>query len=78
MMTAAGCYTQQHVVSYTQADKIETNPSLIIYECVRLVDDVLPQQYISYPLEDGKNFTVYVLDGARRDFANNIAIDSIQ
>jgi len=79
VISSAACYTQQHMVSSTNKPQVEGQPSIIIYECVNaLSSDTLPEQYISYPLEEGKNFIVYVIDGARRDFANNIEVLSVE
>jgi hypothetical protein len=62
------------LVSYANKPTLQSQPAIIIYECRRKLEDGLPQQYISYPLDEGRNFIVYVLDGARWDFANNISV----
>lgn len=79
VISSAWCYAQQHMVSYANKPQLETQPSIIIYECRSALEaDTLPEQYISYPLEEGKNFIVYVIDGSRRDFANNIVVSSVE
>jgi len=75
LLASSNCYAQQNIVSYANKATLDTNPSIILYECTRLPqDDTLPKQYVVYKLSEKKNFIVHVLDGAWRDFANNIAI----
>jgi len=61
VVSTSSCYAQQNLVSHANKPVLHTQPSIIIYECRLPADANLPQQYISYPLEEGKNFIVYVV-----------------
>lgn len=69
------CYAQINVVSYPNKDLLKTQPSIILYECSRVAtDSAFPTEYIAYPVVEWKTFVIHVVDGSRREFANNITI----
>lgn len=75
LLSSLNCYAQQNIVSYANKAILTTNPSIILYECTRAPqDDSLPTQYVVYKSSEKRNFIAHVLDGAWRDFANNIGI----
>lgn len=75
LLSSLNCYAQQNIVSYANKAILTTNPSIILYECTRAPqDDSLPTQYVVYKSSEKRNFIAHVLDGAWRDFANNISI----
>lgn len=75
LLAALNCYAQQNIVSYANKVILENNPSVVLYECTRAPEEgSLPTQYVVYVTENTRNFIAHVLDGAWRDFANNITI----
>ena len=63
LLSSLNCYAQQNIVSYTNKATLETNPSIILYECTRAPqDETLPKQYVVYSLSENKNFIAHVLD----------------
>jgi hypothetical protein len=75
LLSSLNCYAQQNIVSYANKALLANNPSVILYECTRAPQDSnLPSQYVVYPSSATRNFIAHVLDGAWRDFANNITI----
>lgn len=75
LLSSLNCYAQQNIVSYANKANLENSPSVILYECTRAPDTgSLPTQYVVYTTAEKRNFIAYVLDGAWRDFANNITI----
>lgn len=75
LLSSLNCYAQQNIVSYANKSVLATSPSVVLYECTRAPqDDTLPKQYVVYRSSEKRNFIVHVLDGAWRDFANNISI----
>jgi len=75
LLNSLDCYAQQNIVSYVNKEMLSTNPSIILYECIYAPQaGSLPQQYVVYRSSEKRNFVAHVLDGAWRNFANNITI----
>lgn len=75
LLSSLNCYAQQNIVSYANKPMLDTSPSVILYECTRAPQDgSVPSQYVVYKTAEKRNFIAHVLDGAWRDFANNIII----
>jgi len=75
LLSSLNCYAQQNIVSYANKPMLDTDPSIILYECTRAPQDgSVPAQYVVYKTAEKRNFIAHVLDGSWRDFANNIII----
>lgn len=70
------CYSAMHVVAYTNSWALETDPSVIIYECSmkKWFDD--SAQNIIYRQAWDRNFVIKIVDPAWVNFANNIEIQA--
>jgi hypothetical protein len=68
------CYAATKVIEYTKKDLIDSEPSVIVYECKLKANVTLPTEYYSYPLSDWRIFVASVRDPAWHDFASNIQV----
>ena len=70
------CYSAMHVVAYTNSWALETDPSVIVYECSmkKWFDD--SAQNIIYRQAWDRNFVIKIVDPAWVNFANNIEIQA--
>lgn len=68
------CYVATKVIEYAKKDLIDSEPSVIVYECKIKENVDLPYQYYAKPVSDGRTFVVSVIDPAWHDFANNIQV----
>lgn len=63
LLSSLNCYAQQNIVSYANKATLDTNPSVVLYECTRAPqDDTLPTQYVVYKTAEKRNFIAHVLD----------------
>lgn len=68
------CYVATKVIEYSKKDLIDSEPSVIVYECKIKENIDLPYEYYAKPVSDGRTFVVSVIDPAWHDFANNIQV----
>lgn len=68
------CYVATNVIEYAKKDLIDSEPTVIVYECKIKENVDLPYQYYLKPVSDGRTFVVSVLNPAWNDFANNIQV----
>jgi hypothetical protein len=68
------CYVATKVIEYAKKDLIDSEPSVIVYECKIKENVDLPYEYYAKPVSDGRTFVVSVIDPAWHDFANNIQV----
>lgn len=69
------CYVATKVIEYAKKDLIDSEPSVIVYEC-KVKDSVaIPAEYRAIYLSDGRAFLVSVRDGAWATFWNNIQVE---
>ncbi len=69
------CYVATKVIEYDKKDLIDSEPTVIIYEC-NIKDAVeIPYQYYTYPVSDGRVFVASVRNPAWHDFANNLQVE---
>jgi len=68
------CYVATKVIEYSKKDLIDSEPSIIVYECKIKESVDLPNEYYQKPLTDWRTFVVSVIDSAWHDFANNIQV----
>ncbi len=71
------CSYATRVIQYKDKDNLQSNPSVIVYECSTKKELQLPwENYFIKELWD-KKFVIGVLDAAWFDFAKNISIESL-
>lgn len=71
------CSYATRVIQYKDKDNLQSNPSVIVYECSTKKELQLPwENYFIKELWD-KKFVIGVLDPAWFDFAKNISIESL-
>ncbi len=68
------CYVATKVIEYTKKDLIDSEPTVIVYECKIKENVDLPYEYYAKSLSDGRTFVVSVINPAWHDFANNIQV----
>lgn len=69
------CVGQMNVIKYADKDLLSTHPTVRIFECSAKKDIVLPSPaYLQSKLSDGRIFVIQIMDGAWKDFAQNIVI----
>ncbi len=68
------CYVATKVIEYAKKDLIDSEPTVIVYECKIKENVDLPYEYYTKPLSDGRTFVVSVINPAWHDFANNIQV----
>lgn len=68
------CYVATNVIEYAKKDLIDSEPTVVVYECKIKDSASIPAQYRSIPLSDGRTFLVSVLNSAWIDFWNNIQV----
>lgn len=68
------CYVATKVIEYAKKDLIDSEPTVIIYEC-RIKENIdIPYEYYTKPVSDWRTFVVSVINPAWHDFANNIEV----
>lgn len=71
------CSYATRVIQYKDKDHLQSNPSVIVYECSMKNEFQLPgENYFIKELWD-KKFVIGVMDSAWFDFAKNIAIEAL-
>lgn len=73
-LAGVNCYVATKVVEYEKRDLIDSEPSVVVYECKIKEGVDLPYEYYENPVSDGRNFVVSVINPAWHDFANNIQV----
>ncbi len=68
------CYVSTKVIEYVKKDLIDSEPSVIVYECKIKSSIVPPSSYRQINLSDGRTFLVSVINPAWIDFWNNIQV----
>lgn len=65
-----------NVIKYADKDFLATNPTVKIFECTAKNAITLPSNaFLQVKLSDTKVFIIEIMDGAWKDFAENIQIN---
>lgn len=69
------CSSQMNVIKYSDKALLATNPTVKIFECTAKKDITLPSNaFLQTKVADGRIFLIEIMDGAWKDFAQNISI----
>lgn len=68
------CYVATKVIEYAKKDLIDSEPSVIVYECKIKEGVEIPYKYYVYPVSDWRTFVADAIDPAWNDFANNLEV----
>ena len=69
------CSSQINVIKYSDKALLNTNPTVKIFECTAKKDITLPSNaFMQTKLADGRIMLIEIMNGAWKDFAENITI----